>query len=419
MKKLQKMKKVFFLLFTGILFIGSSVFITSCDKTSDSVDLSTLTEKSEVVTSDDSTMLLQMREEEKLARDVYDALYEKWGAKVFDNISNAEQKHMDAVKMLLDTLGIPDPALPEPGQFSNPELQDLYTTLVNQGSTSLVDALKVGATIEDLDIYDLEKFVQETDNELIQEVFQFLTCGSRNHMRAFVSQLAAEGETYTPSYISQTEFDDIINSAHERCGLSFSSSFSSSSSYNCDSSNYYSSDTLVYAPLTPEDSVMLLQMREEEKLARDVYDALYEKWGAQVFDNISNAEQTHMDAILSLLEAYNIPDPALPEPGEFSNSTLQDLYQTLVEKGSTSLVDALTVGATIEDLDIYDLEEFSTKTTNEAILATFSRLTCGSRNHMRAFVSQLAANGATYTPAYISQEEFDDIINSSGEHCGR
>ena len=422
MKSLGKLKtRNVMLTLLSILFIGSSLFITGCDKTTDDLAetvSSTLVDstKEASITDEDSEMLVQMREEEKLARDVYDVLYEMYGLKVFDNISSSEQKHMDAVLVLLDTFGIPDPALPEAGQFSNPDLQDLYSALVAKGSTSLVDALEVGATIEDLDIYDLVEFTAKTESSIIQETFEFLTCGSRNHMRAFVSQLALQGVEYTPVYISLEEFADIINSEHERCGLSFASSFSSS--YDCDSSNYYA-DSVVYAPLTAEDSVMLVQMREEEKLARDVYDALYEKWGLKVFDNISNSEQTHMDAILKLLEAYNIPDPALAEPGQFSSSTLQDLYYALVEKGSASLVDALTVGATIEDLDIYDLEEFGSKTDNEAILATFEHLTCGSRNHMRAFVSQLLAQGASYTPAYISQAEFDEIISSTGEHCGR
>ena len=39
--------------------------------------------------------------------------------------------------------------------------------------------------------------------------------GSRNHLRSFVSQLTARSTTYTPQYISQSEFDTIIASAQE------------------------------------------------------------------------------------------------------------------------------------------------------------------------------------------------------------
>jgi NADH/NAD ratio-sensing transcriptional regulator Rex len=83
------------------------------------------------------------------------------------------------------------------------------------------------------------------------------------------------------------------------------------------------------------------------------------------------------------------------------------------------MINALLVGATIEDLDIYDLDEFMKKTTNTDILTGFQFLTCGSRNHMRAFVSQLVDNGAVYKPVYISLSEFNDIINSSREQCGQ
>ncbi len=171
------------------------------------------------------------------------------------------------------------------------------------------------------------------------------------------------------------------------------------------------------AQLTPEEKNMLIQMREEEKLARDVYDYLFDLYGQQVFDNISNSEQMHMDKVLTLLNKYGIPDPALPGAGEFSNQDLQNLYMQLTTDGDVSLSEALKVGATIEDLDIFDLEKFSTMTDKQDILDVFDNLTCGSRNHMRAFYRQLTNAGETYTPQYISQTEFDSIINSSNERC--
>ena len=170
--------------------------------------------------------------------------------------------------------------------------------------------------------------------------------------------------------------------------------------------------------LSQEEKDMLIRMREEEKLARDVYDYLYTKYDTLViFDNISNSEQTHMNQILTLLIQFNIPDPALPEAGKFSNPVLQDLYDQLTAAGEVSEVEALKIGATIEDLDIYDLEEYATQTENMDILTVFARLTCGSRNHMRGFVSQLNLYNETYTPQFISESEFDAIVESSHESC--
>jgi hypothetical protein len=160
----------------------------------------------------------------------------------------------------------------------------------------------------------------------------------------------------------------------------------------------------------------LIFMREEEKLARDVYKAMEAKWNVQVFSNISKAEQRHMDAIGCLLDRYNIPDPVGQKPaGVFQNDQLQQLYNTLVAQGNQSKKDALLVGATIEDLDIADLMQRMEKVDNTDIKAVFGELMKGSRNHLRAFVRNLENNGITYTPQNIKPDIFNQIINSPKE----
>ncbi|MCB9205959.1 MAG: DUF2202 domain-containing protein [Ignavibacteriales bacterium] len=164
--------------------------------------------------------LVFMREEEKLARDVYIALYEKWNATVFNNISKSEDKHTNAIKMLLDRYSIEDPAInDEHGVFQNETLQNLYNDLIAKGNESLLEALKVGAAIEEIDILDLQKQINEiVDNEDITMVFNNLMRGSRNHLRAFTKNISAQGETYTPQYLAQEVYDEIINSDIERGG---------------------------------------------------------------------------------------------------------------------------------------------------------------------------------------------------------
>ncbi|MCA6450768.1 MAG: DUF2202 domain-containing protein [Chitinophagaceae bacterium] len=158
--------------------------------------------------------LLFTREEEKLARDVYVALYQKWGANIFSNINSSEQTHMDAVKLLLDRYTLTDPA-GTPGVFANTNLQSLYSELVRQGEKSLLDAYKVGATIEDLDIYDIEQSIQGIDNKDILLVYASLVKASRNHLRSYYRNIIAIGGSYSPQYISKSQFDSIINSPME------------------------------------------------------------------------------------------------------------------------------------------------------------------------------------------------------------
>ncbi len=169
-----------------------------------------------VLSQEEIDGLLYMREEEKLARDVYLTLYERWGTPVFNNIARSEQTHTDTVKELLDRYGLPDPAEgQEVGQFSNPDLQALYDQLVAQGSQSEIDALKVGAAIEEIDILDLEERLAQTDKEDIQLVYENLMAGSRNHLRAFVSVLEMRGESYSPQYLDQATYDAILSSGVE------------------------------------------------------------------------------------------------------------------------------------------------------------------------------------------------------------
>ncbi len=168
--------------------------------------------------------------------------------------------------------------------------------------------------------------------------------------------------------------------------------------------------------LSPEEVADLLHMREEEKLARDVYLTLYEKWNLTVFQNIARSEQMHMDAVATLLTTYGLEDPVAQTGdarGAFTDPNLQALYEQLVEQGSASLVDALTVGATIEDLDIKDLNEALSRTDKEDIRLVYENLKMGSENHMRAFVRNLQAQGADYTPQFISEEEYQAILSST------
>lgn len=161
------------------------------------------------LSTEERNSLIFVREEEKLARDVYSFLYSKWKTRVFQNIAESEQQHMDAVGDLLRKYNIPDPVT-EPNKFTNPELQVLYDDLVAKGSVSLTEALRVGATIEDKDIYDLNKDLLLIDNADMRLVYGNLLKASKNHLVAFYSNIVRSGENYTPQYITQTEFDAIV-----------------------------------------------------------------------------------------------------------------------------------------------------------------------------------------------------------------
>lgn len=168
--------------------------------------------------------------------------------------------------------------------------------------------------------------------------------------------------------------------------------------------------------LNESDRNALLFMLEEEKLARDTYIFLNNQWSLNQFANIKNSEQTHMDAVESLLIQYDIEYNILPI-GEFANQDLQNFYNQFILDGSVSQISALKIGATIEDLDIVDLQNYIEVTTNTDLISVFNSLRCGSRNHLRSFVFGIENSGSTYEPQFLTSEEYNTIINGSHERC--
>lgn len=175
-------------------------------------------------------------------------------------------------------------------------------------------------------------------------------------------------------------------------------------------------DAIEPAPLTDTDTADVLFLREEEKFARDVYLTLAERWQLPIFANIARAEQQHMDLVLLMLETYGLEDPVVDDGvGAFTDSWLDEQFDVLTAAGEVSLIEALFVGATIEDMDLADLLEITANTQNRHLALVAFNLAKGSRNHLRAFVKALAAQGETYTPQYLDQATFDAVLAAEME----
>ncbi len=175
-------------------------------------------------------------------------------------------------------------------------------------------------------------------------------------------------------------------------------------------------DGIEVTPLSDQEAQDLRYMREEEKLARDVYRAMFDLWQVPTFFQIGESEQRHMDALGRLIVRYDLEDPVVDDTeGVFTNSVFVELYGELVEAGSASMVDALKVGALIEELDIVDLREALSQTDHVDLQRVYGNLMRGSRNHLRAFASLITAAGETYEAQHLTQEEFDEIAASPFE----
>ncbi len=217
---MNKYFKIFFLVFSIFLIAGSGISAQNNDTNfSGNINLIISNIEKESIDAIEKEGILLMREEEKLARDVYLALYDKWNLKIFYNIAQSEKTHMEAMKLLLERYGIIDPVGEDiVGTFENDKLQKLYNELVAKGSQSLEQALSASATVEELDIYDLKELLGKTDNDDIKIVYQNLLKGSRNHLRSFNKQLERNGITYSSQYLSQKEYDALAASPQEKGG---------------------------------------------------------------------------------------------------------------------------------------------------------------------------------------------------------
>ena len=157
-------------------------------------------------------------------------------------------------------------------------------------------------------------------------------------------------------------------------------------------------------------------MREEEKMARDVYQALNEKWDQMPFTHISESEIRHMEQMKLLIDKYKLQDPVektADKRGVYENQMLKSLYKELTRLRSiTSLEAAFRAGAKVEEVDIRDLKEAQARAGNENIKSTYTYLISASENHLRAFVRNLKRLGVDYTPVALSKAEFDAIITS-------
>lgn len=167
--------------------------------------------------------------------------------------------------------------------------------------------------------------------------------------------------------------------------------------------------------LTPAQVGQLVRMREEEKLAHDVYVTLAQSSGLQIFNNIANAESQHMRAVEQLASRYSSPAAANLRVGTFSDPQFQALYNSLVVAGSKSPIAAATVGAKIEEMDIKDLQTLLSQNPPQDVSRVLEHLQRASGQHLRAFTMELKRLGGTYVPEFLSPQEYNSLLNSDNE----
>lgn len=159
----------------------------------------------------------------------------------------------------------------------------------------------------------------------------------------------------------------------------------------------------------------ILRMREEEKMTRDFYLAMNEKWNQKVFANIAENESYHMSQIFLLVEKYKLNDPIArtgDERGVYIDSGLQLEYNELIAAGNVSLKAALKAGAKMEENDIVELRNGIAGTSSKEIAGTYKYLLQYSANHLNALVQNLEKQGVAYQPEFLDKADYNNIRNN-------
>lgn len=175
----------------------------------------------------------------------------------------------------------------------------------------------------------------------------------------------------------------------------------------------------VTADLTANEIEFLYAVREDEKVARDLYTSFYKKYALTPFANIGAAESNHIKAVERLFDYYQIKYPEVGPAGVFANTTRQDLYNSLLSQGNISALEAFKVMAKDEETGIVNYKEVIKTIVNPNIKMVLENLTKASENHLKAAIRQITALGGVYTPVLMSVSEFDTIIASGFQQGGK
>lgn len=172
------------------------------------------------------------------------------------------------------------------------------------------------------------------------------------------------------------------------CGEQVTSSYETSGN-----SEINKNAVTILGDLSPEEAEGILIMRQEEKVARDVYTNLGQTWNSNIFERIKLAEQNNMDALKVLIVRYNLIDPVInDEVGVFADPTFQQMFDNFVQQGRQSLTDAFIVGQTIEEDDIAALENQLSFVDNQDIIKVYTNLKAASERHLQAFLNHITSS---------------------------
>jgi hypothetical protein len=169
--------------------------------------------------------------------------------------------------------------------------------------------------------------------------------------------------------------------------------------------------------ISDKDKSSLIYFREEQKLAADAFASYFEIWENKLFFNAEVNEKGHIKKVISLLEYYEIEDPAGDnEKGKFINDSIKNEYFNIVSFGRQSLIHAYLGSAELAEKDIFETGNAISETDNEKIIEVYKALKGSSEKYLKIFIGKLKDNSVVYRPKYLKEEDFNKIVNTISQN---
>ncbi len=108
--------------------------------------------------------------------------------------------------------------------------------------------------------------------------------------------------------------------------------------------------------MTPKVVGALQYLVQEEKLMRDVFRNLFERYDIYAFKKAADVADEHYDKLMKLLADHGIHIDVPDTKGVYTSAIFEKLYVDAIEAGSKSLADAMRVGRELESINIMDLK---------------------------------------------------------------
>ncbi len=116
------------------------------------------------------------------------------------------------------------------------------------------------------------------------------------------------------------------------------------------------SNSVFNETLSPREIDDMNYLIENEKLLRDYFNVMYNKYNLSLFQNVAKSEQSHLNFLAVKFLRYDLKNPTEEKPaGEYVNPELQQTYDIMIAKGETNIYAALLAGSSKVKEDVEDI----------------------------------------------------------------